>query len=391
MEDHALVSKENGKSLSVLTGPMFSHLIANLVLFEIDKVMQEKTQGKYWRYVDDIVLVGNPTQVSENHSLLRRILDDNGFSLHEDGKDFLVDSKSWLEGIDDFNDSESGMWMNLVSNIKRYLLLHPAMRESLLKGFQDNGINIPVLDYSIVTSDTSFVERFNSLLMRYSWLPRQVKNLSASELIDYALKVRNVYQEKIRVILEEGSKVSGYKRKRLLPKLRFYSGRLFYLSLPETLNDISVALKTFPELILEAYVMDAIRTRDVTNLLKYGSNAIQSAAQVFRLSNTPVACDLETLSMVELQGIALLHLNGVNINLSDRLMDEVSKNELNQFAIGINSSNLMKSGDPFIRELSCLRGAENPLRHQNILDSAYDRDEQLVFDAISQLRDSSYF
>ena len=51
----------------------------------------------------------------------------------------------------------------------------------------------------------------------------------------------------------------------------------------------------------------------------------------------------------------------------------------------------MKSKDLFIKEIACLRGVENTLRHQVLLDTAFDRDEHVVFDVINQLHDSSYF
>ena len=65
--------------------------------------------------------------------------------------------------------------------------------------------------------------------------------------------------------------------------------------------------------------------------------------------------------------------------------------ELNRFAIWDHGSELMKSEEPFIRELACLHGVDEERRHAVVLDSAFDRDEQLAFDAINQLQPSSYF
>jgi heat shock protein HspQ len=53
-------SKATNDGLGVLTGPMFSHFIANLVLDKVDKTMSQHMEDKYWRYVDDFVLVGSP-------------------------------------------------------------------------------------------------------------------------------------------------------------------------------------------------------------------------------------------------------------------------------------------------------------------------------------------
>jgi hypothetical protein len=137
--------------------------------------------------------------------------------------------------------------------------------------------------------------------------------------------------------------------------------------------------------------MQALRTRDVTSLLKFGTNAVQAAAQVLRLRDEPVLCSLEKIDEVELQGIALLKLNGINLKIKDEILAQVSGDPLNNFANGTNMYDLMRSNDLFIQEISCLRGVDNSLRHHDLLDTAFDRDEQLVFDVINQLKDSSYF
>ena len=271
---------------------MFSHLIANLVLFSVEDLMQEKMEGRYWRYVDDIVLVGKHDQVDQGREFLNTVLGDLGFSLHDEGKDFSVDLETWLEGINDFNDSEGQLWMNLVSNIKRFLIAKPEQRENLFKSFLDNGINIPLLDYSAASLEASFFERFNDFLVRYSWLPKSIRNISVQKLVNDAIKTRNVYREKINLILGDDPQVKGYMRKRILPKLRFYAARLFYLATPDDLSDISNSLGNYPEMLLELTVMNAIRSRDVTTLLRFGTNAVQAASQIFRLTENAVNCSL---------------------------------------------------------------------------------------------------
>jgi hypothetical protein len=68
-----------------------------------------------------------------------------------------------------------------------------------------------------------------------------------------------------------------------------------------------------------------------------------------------------------------------------------SDDELNRFALWDKGRELMKSQDPFIRELACLHGVGNGRRHASVFDLAFDPDEQLAFDAIAQMQPSSYF
>lgn len=42
---------------------MFCHLLANFYLKEIDRTMKAITSNRYWRYVDDIVIIGNKEEI----------------------------------------------------------------------------------------------------------------------------------------------------------------------------------------------------------------------------------------------------------------------------------------------------------------------------------------
>jgi hypothetical protein len=392
--DHAVVAAACNEGLGILTGPMFSHLIANLVLSEIDEKMFKKMKGRYWRYVDDIVLIGSTEEVNDGREFLKSLLgsSDMGFSLHDGRKDFQVDSDEWLKGARDFDDSENRAWISLIANIKRFLVTRPEERSVLASAFLENGINIPLLGYSKAVVESSYLERFSDWLSKYSWAPRSVRTLSVDNLVKDALSTRQFYQHRAERLLDENPwMIQGYERKRLIPKLRFYAGRLIFLALPEMLSSISFALANFPELAFRSRVMSAIPSRDVSSLLEFGTSAAQAAAQVLRIQGDSVWCSLSSFGEVELQALAILRLNGLEVDFTNDVIRETMTDPLNQFALGLNPLALMKSDDLFIKEIACLRGVENPLRHKYILDTALDRNEQLVFDIINRLHDSSYF
>lgn len=395
LTDHTEVATAHDEGLGILTGPMFSHLIANLVLAKVDKTMSEKTAGRYWRYVDDIVLVGDAKQVNGGRDLLKSLLGDNdmGFSLHKEGKgkDFRVNSTEWLEGARDFDDSESKAWIGLIANIKRFLITKPEKRTVLVRVFLENGINIPLLDYSNAVAEPSYLEKLSDWLARYPWAPKSVRTLTVRKLVEDALETREIYQNRIKCLLDKNFGVQGFERKRLIPKLRFYAGRLIFLATPDVLSSVSSTLASYPELVLRSRVMSVIQSRDVSSLLGFGANAVQAAAQVLRIQNNPVQCSLNSFEDVELQGLAILRLNGIEIDFTNDVISKTIGDSLNQFALGHNPLELMKSDDLFIKEIACLRGIENPLRHKSMLDTAFDRDEQLIFDIINRLHDSNYF
>lgn len=72
LEDHGKISQNGRRGL--LTGPVFSHMMANAVLHEIDLEFALRKDVVYLRYVDDIVLVGKKSAVHDAAETLSELL-----------------------------------------------------------------------------------------------------------------------------------------------------------------------------------------------------------------------------------------------------------------------------------------------------------------------------
>lgn len=57
------ITQTDIKNPGLLIGAMFCHLLANFYLKEIDRTMKAITSNRYWRYVDDIVIIGNKEEI----------------------------------------------------------------------------------------------------------------------------------------------------------------------------------------------------------------------------------------------------------------------------------------------------------------------------------------
>ena len=176
----------------VLIGPMFSHFLANLVLREIDDQCTCNINAEYFRYVDDIVLVGNKKSVANSFQYLQGCLNDIGLQLHDDSsyKNLKVPVAKWLEGRNDFVEySGPKSWPALIGNLKRYLLMDNNKRFLLQELFHDEDFRIPIPDYSEASYEASFLTRVTEL-SRFRWFRKNIQKINAITLLDQAKHLR---------------------------------------------------------------------------------------------------------------------------------------------------------------------------------------------------------
>jgi hypothetical protein len=62
------------------------------------------------------------------------------------------------------------------------------------------------------------------------------------KLVRDAIQARQFYANEISTLLDGSKNFDGYARKRLIPKLRFYAGRLAFLGTKDMLSSVYSAL-----------------------------------------------------------------------------------------------------------------------------------------------------
>ena len=265
-------------------------------------------------------------------------------------------------------------------------MTQPEKRSDLAATFAAEEMRIPLPDYSATIRERRYLERVLDL-GGFKWFRSQVRELDVESLMKMASELREDINTRLRVNLDHFVERKGYDRKCRIPKLRYDAGRLLYLGRKIDLTSLTPALSEIPEFTIIGHVYGSVSTRDVSGLLSLGANAVQSAAQVLCLNTGPVRCQPKHWTEVESQGLAILRLNGLNLEFGEP--HDLPNDELNRLASSDKSAtSLMRSADPFIRELACLHGGESARRFSSLLNSAFDGDEALAFDAINQLNQS---
>ena len=187
-------------------------------------------------------------------------------------------------------------------------------------------------------------------------------------------------------LFEEAGPANSFQKKRRIPKLRYRAGRLVYLSTDETLNGFANMAKEISELHFHAQVMLAVATGNVDDVLSIGTNAAQATAQPLKAADKSAYASRVELTDVEEQSLAVLFFNGVTVSRPDGVPPV--ETELMNVAQNGSSTVLMKQAEPFVREMACLHGIADAPRHPEVLESVFDRDEELAWDAIDQLQQS---
>jgi hypothetical protein len=367
---------------SILTGPMISHLIGNLVLRDIDEDLSRECPSSYFRYVDDVAIVATPSRAFELEQRLKANLERWGLHLHDGEKRLVTPSNEWLESENDFDDNLRVLWMKFIADMRRLLLFNPDARDPLKEAFSRSGIRINPPDYSEVAQERGYLERLQSL-MKFRWFRRSTRSRAQVDFVAFqSTNLREALFRELMGLLNGFERVQDYERKRQIYRLRFLVSRMLYLGSREQLVSISEAISGIPEMALAASALDAVTTRDVSQILRYGPTAAQAAAHALRANGEIVSC--KSLDWTNprsrhtvISACAVLQLNGLKVESDSPLPDSPAL----QFSDWTERSfNLFHSNDPYFRELGCVHGIDDPDANRWAIETAFDRDDDLVFD-----------
>ena len=381
----ALIEGQRGCNPSapdnLLVGPMLSHLIGNLVLRDLDTEFAGHPSVRYFRYVDDIILVGGHSQVVEASSQLSGRLAGISLQMHPAGssKNIDVSSEEWLTGENDYADSnERPSWKTLIGELKTFLIRNPSQREALAVALRNEGIRIPVVDYSSAIAEQTYLTKLAEWA-EYRWYRVIGKAASIAGIVQQARVLAERFEEGLVETADRFNAASLFGRKRFVPKLRYRLNRLAYLAPPDRLPGISDAVAGIPDVACHAAVIESLYAGTIDSILRYGCNASNVVAQVMRANGTAARCGLSILSESMTQSLSMFPLNGVDVRTTGDLSPQAK--DLWEFATVGYSETVARGSCRVLREATCLHGS-GPLRHAGILSTAFDVEEIASWDAI---------
>ena len=373
-------------SATLLVGPMFSHLIGNLVLREIDLTMNDAAPGQYFRYVDDFVLVAPEGHAKVLEKNLKSLLNSLNLELHPK-KRIQVTAEEWLQFKHSFDSDRSKVsWMTFVRQLKLLMLFRPECRGEMERKFRDAEIRIRPLDYTGAAEDRDYMSRVWSRLDS-PWFRLRYSKLYPERIVCEGIELRFRYlQDLVDTLsgLPEGDSNSDrFGRKMGIHRIRFLLSRLGYFATKDQLHHVANEIEGIEEVAVFASVFRAMADRDVSNLLRFGATVAQSIAQPLRMDQGPVKCSIGDLNKEEVQAYAVLQLNGVPLMCCNDLPEEPIVKYCQE---GNELSDLFESPNTYFRELACLHGIGEYDLHRWSLETAFDRDEEMAVDMIEMMQ-----
>lgn len=368
----------------LLTGPMFSHFIANIVLRGID-AKSKLLPAKIFRYVDDFVLIGDEQAVDESERKLANWLGEIGLELHGDdsGKTLKINREDWFRSKDDFEEGKIARgWFDLVGSLKKALILKPEIYSTIQDAFLAEDIRLPLLNYETSVREATSFARVRELGL-WAWLWSKFRGTSVDGIVDKAIELRARTLEELLVRLERDQHLEGFDRKRAITQLRFRLNRALYLVDREKLNKVISFRDSWPELEASFALLGSLISRNCDYVVSLGSDVSQSSAQVFNSSLETAEFLQDIRSENQANAFALFLANGVSVR--GQTVVNTRGVEVAQGPIAVDQ---IISWSGFFQEFASLHGV-GEARHKQCLSSAFDVAQEISFDATSF--DSGYY
>lgn len=271
-------------SKGVPIGTELSHLMAQIYLEDFDTKLSKRYSEKYFRYVDDIIIICNVTEKDDVIEYVKASLPSE-LNINTEKTDQLTLDEWKL--LHTNNDLEEGNLFEVLNFITAYVSMHPTKIDSLEQDIKSLGYNIPLSRIKHQAKSKGFMSYIKSLIKnekRYStfeiyftkneYIVKQLINLQKFYLIEFNKLLKSNYDNSSSAVNRANTQ-----------KLKFVTNRLLYLSTLEDLERIGKALPETEKFEDTKEVINALVFKDLTNSIQYGGKVIQTICELWIENN----------------------------------------------------------------------------------------------------------
>jgi hypothetical protein len=317
-------------SIGIPIAPPLSHILANLALEKIDHEMHKLLKERYFRYVDDIIMVLNKDEIQIVNRKLSDLLKSKNFDLNEDKYD-KISSLEWFDNIINGEEQFVGQQFDqLINRIELFLWNKPSEKDKLAKAFKMNNLAMPISRFAINAMYGRY-HKFMKWLVNTTTIYRRLlaglKYESDKTLISdssYLFKQFSDIAAKISVGNDE--KHTLIKKMRT-QRLRYLLNRLVYLTPFENFNKLFNLTPDTIEFYEFKTIINSLIKKSIVDLNKIPGPAITTYASIFKELNLDrINIDESELKYATLDTIATLLVFGI-IEIPDKWVDSLPLND----------------------------------------------------------------
>lgn len=293
-------------------GPASSHVLGHLAMRDIDDELSRKYGNKYFRYVDDIVVVCNKNDMDAVANDIDRCISENGFFLNT-SKTAFADYTVWNENMMSDDISHSDSFRKLCKDLGIYLSFFPDRVNSLREMFSNNGLSIPINRISALSNYSRYRKFLGWLLYqkgKYQYLAILLSNNDA--FVKRAIDIKATHESSaVRLLNEKPSDVPNIRRWQI-QRMRRVINPLFYLREFGEWSDVGGLLSEHPEFIEQRALASALKTGNADPVLPYYGRGPAAFSELWVEYGKSIATigAKSNYSDVEVDGISTLLLQG---------------------------------------------------------------------------------
>ncbi len=264
-------------------GSNLSHVLGNLALEKVDAELERAYPARYFRYVDDIIVLCDRNETVDALRLIKDVLGAEGFALN----DFKTDSaarEAWIpksRGNETFRETAK-RFEDFLLRLEVYLARYPARVGEIRTTFNAEGFNFPITRWAAAASQTRF-QTFLFRQLRQRPVLTILKFLASDreDLIANAREMRPLLREELHFASQD-IPVAGMARRFRLQRIRYLLNRLIYLYPIEQHVDLIDVARRLPELHETELLLTALHTGDATPLLLLPGRTIAAFVELWR-------------------------------------------------------------------------------------------------------------
>ena len=365
-------------------GPGCGHFLGHIALRNVDRALYDKFGTRYFRYVDDIVLVVPKESRLQALAAITAAARGEGLLLNE-SKTVTLDIKRWESSVQAPDLQLDDSFAAFTSDLATHLAFHGGKADVFRDRFLTEGFSIPV-------SRLLALSRYS----RFRYFLRQKGRLHAASLflndvttfVARAHKLRAAYEDKLRILVDDGRTAEPELHRWRSQRARRVVNVLFYLWAPGTWKSKMAIFEAFPELVEQRSLAASLANGDVGPILPFYGRGPAAFAEIWNENaNGPAKFEWPAtgLSEPEMDSLVTLSLTGAIPELPNEIIRHQKDSRLLRLG-GANASTQRTSIDlSYEDEVESLTLRVGRDEVAALVKSRYAIQESSVLDALALL------